>query len=98
MLASLSQITAQDYGNDPYMGIKAGANISTFRLTSNVPEGWTNGWKVGPVGGFFGNLPVAKRLSFQIEALYGGWGGTIKKVPVLLKQYNARIMLPFRLC
>jgi outer membrane protein OmpA-like peptidoglycan-associated protein/opacity protein-like surface antigen len=83
LLTSLSQISAQDYGNTPYMGLKAGANISTFRLTSNVPEGWTNGWNVGPVGGIFGNLPVAKRLSFHIEALYGVWAGTIKKGPSL---------------
>ncbi len=79
MLASLTQITAQDYGNDSYLGIKAGANISTLNLTKNVPDGWSNGWLVSPVGGFFGNLPVGKRLSIQLEALYGGWGGVIKR-------------------
>jgi outer membrane protein OmpA-like peptidoglycan-associated protein len=79
MLASLTQLSAQDYGNTPYLGIKAGVNVSTLNLTSNVPDGWSNGWLVSPVGGFFGNLPVAKRLSFQLEALYGGWGGITKK-------------------
>ena len=79
MLASLTQVSAQDHWNTPYLGIKAGANFSTLNLTDNVPAGWSNGWLVSPVGGFFGNLPVAKRLSFQIEALYGGWGGVIKK-------------------
>jgi outer membrane protein OmpA-like peptidoglycan-associated protein len=79
MLASATQISAQDYGNEANLGIKAGANISTLNLTDNVPAGWSNGWLVSPVGGFFGNLPIAKRFSFQLEALYGGWGGIIKK-------------------
>ncbi|MGL6266973.1 MAG: porin family protein, partial [Chitinophagaceae bacterium] len=78
-ISSLIQISAQDYGNDAYLGLKAGANISTLNLTKNVPDGWSNGWLMSPVGGFFGNLPISKRLSFQIEGLYGGWGGVTRK-------------------
>jgi len=100
MLLSFSQISAQDFWNSAHLGIKAGINYSTLNLTDNVPAGWSNGWLVSPVGGVFGNLPIAKRFSFQFEALYGGQGGVTTKgsgvpdvtqkttyvsVPILLK-------------
>jgi outer membrane protein OmpA-like peptidoglycan-associated protein len=79
MLASFVQLSAQDLYNGPYLGLKAGANFSTLNMTSNAPDEYSNGWRVSPVGGIFGNIPIAKRLSFQMEALYGGWGGLIKQ-------------------
>ncbi len=76
MLASFTGLQAQEYNNDAHLGVKAGANFSTLRLGSeNVPDGASNGWLVRPVGGFFGNLPFAKRWSFQLEALYSLMGG-----------------------
>ena len=76
MLASVTGMQAQDYNNDAHLGVKAGANFSTLRLgKDNVPDGASNGWLVRPVGGFFGNIPVANRWSFQLEALYSAVGG-----------------------
>jgi outer membrane protein OmpA-like peptidoglycan-associated protein len=79
MFATFVQVSAQELNNGPYLGLKAGANFSTLKPTSDAPDGYSNGWLVSPVGGIFGNIPVSKRLSFQMEALYGGWGGVIKE-------------------
>jgi outer membrane protein OmpA-like peptidoglycan-associated protein len=75
VLATASGIMAQDFNNDAHLGIKAGANFSTLRLIDEFPDGASTGWNVRPVGGFFGNLPVSRRLSIQLEALYSGLGG-----------------------
>jgi hypothetical protein len=80
MLASFVQLSAQDLNNGPYLGLKAGANFSTLNVSSDASsDGYSNGWLVSPVGGIFGNIPIAKRFSFQMEALYGGWGGVLKQ-------------------
>jgi outer membrane protein OmpA-like peptidoglycan-associated protein len=102
MLASASGLLAQEYNNDAHLGIKAGANFSTLRLgDDNVPDGASNGWLTRPVGGFFGNIPFAKRWSFQLEALYSQMGGTYEpggnadKLKQKLTYISLPVMLKF---
>jgi outer membrane protein OmpA-like peptidoglycan-associated protein len=76
MLAAASGVQAQDYNNDAHLGLKAGVNFANLRLTDQVPTGASSGWLTRPVGGFFGNIPLAKRWSLQLEGLYSLMGST----------------------
>jgi outer membrane protein OmpA-like peptidoglycan-associated protein len=74
ILISCTLVKAQDYNNEPQLGLKAGGNFSTLKAFRDIPTGLSYGWLAGPVGGAFGNIPVSNRLSFQIEALYNWMG------------------------
>ncbi|HPZ88564.1 MAG TPA: hypothetical protein PLQ32_10695, partial [Flavihumibacter sp.] len=47
---------AQEGGNVPYLGLKAGINASTFRLSGKVPAGQDANIRFLPVAGVFVNL------------------------------------------
>jgi outer membrane protein OmpA-like peptidoglycan-associated protein len=74
--------------NLPHAGLKLGANYSTFKLGSNNPKNYTNGWRTGFVGGAFFNVPIAKRWAIQPEILYSQMGGYINRGSVLGNQYQ----------
>ena len=72
-LANLAQ-AQNNWNNVPQLGAKAGLNFSTMKFKQ---AGYDNGWLTRPVFGLFGNIPVANRVSVQIEGLYSGMGTKI---------------------
>jgi outer membrane protein OmpA-like peptidoglycan-associated protein len=79
MMLTLSGIaSAQDRNNVPQLGVKGGVNFSSFRFGKSTPQGLQTSGLVRPVFGLFGNIPVARNFSVQVEGLYSGMGGFIK--------------------
>ena len=78
VLSILLQAGAQDYNNVPQLGLRGGVNFSSLRFTQNAPAGATTSYDARWVGGLFGNIPIAKRWSLQVDGLYSEKGGNIK--------------------
>ncbi len=79
VMLTLSGIaSAQDRNNVPQLGVKGGVNISSFRFGETTPPGVVTSGIVRPTFGLFGNIPVARNLSVQVEGVYSGMGGLIK--------------------
>ena len=78
VLPILLQAGAQDYNNVPQLGLRGGVNFSSLRFTQNAPAGATTSYDARWVGGLFGNIPIAKRWSLQIDGLYSEKGGNVK--------------------
>lgn len=66
-------IQAQVASNSAQMGIKTGLNFTGFEF-SETAKNFSIGTVVRPTVGFYGNLPVSKCISIQLEASYSGLG------------------------
>jgi outer membrane protein OmpA-like peptidoglycan-associated protein/opacity protein-like surface antigen len=90
---------AQVEGNTPFLGLKAGANFSSFKLGGDNPKNYKSGTRVGFAGGLFGNIPIAKRWAFQPEVLYSQMGGSVDRGQVLgdLNQRFSNLSVPVML-
>ena len=85
---------AQEGGNVPYLGLKAGINASTFRLSGKVPAGQDANIRFLPVAGVFVNLPLANRWSVHTEVLASWMGATVKNAGRDIKQTLAYAQIP----
>jgi outer membrane protein OmpA-like peptidoglycan-associated protein len=72
-----------DYDNDPFIGLKAGANYSGFQISGQNPNNYTTGWKPGFFGGLFGNMPLGKKFAIQPELQFSQMGGAVRRSQVL---------------
>ncbi len=85
---------AQDEENTSYLGVRAGLNVSTLKMTGDLPLGQESNIAFRPMGGFFASLPVGKRFSIQPEILYSGMGAVIKNAGKDIRQRLNELSVP----
>ncbi|MFT4024709.1 MAG: outer membrane beta-barrel protein, partial [Flavihumibacter sp.] len=93
-LCIAGQVMAQESGNEPYLGIKAGINAASLRLYGSVPVGQEANLRFLPVGGVFVNLPFAERWSVHTEVLASWMGATVKNSGRDIHQSLAYAQIP----